>query len=294
MRKCAVLAAALAAAMCAGAAYKWENVGADRRIGGRMISEGYLRGKIVMLDRRDYADPAQKAAIEQLQTLWATYKTKPFILLGSHNGKASAKKVEAALKELGVTFPVYNDACLQKVDPTEDEKTVIENMRSDPAPYICIVDSTCRRKLYNGRDVRGATGVVGSAIIGTSTPMTAKQYMFLLDWEIENTPGRALARLREFRERFPRDAAKYDADWKRLSGDDEIKKLAKLVELSRLVKDRDVADKKAQKITPEVLEKAIDKYESLKQSSRPAVAQEAKNAIADMKWSAAGISPKKK
>ena len=80
MRKCAVLAAALAAAMCAGAAYKWENVGADRRIGGRMISEGYLRGKIVMLDRRDYADPAQKAAIEQLQTLWATYKTKPFIL----------------------------------------------------------------------------------------------------------------------------------------------------------------------------------------------------------------------
>ncbi len=60
------------------------------------------------------------------------------------------------------------------------------------------------------------------------------------------------------------------------------------------MKDRDVSDTKAQQITPQVLEKAMEKYDSLKQSSRQAVAQEAKNALADMKWSAAGISPKTK
>ena len=294
MRKIVLIAVAFAATMCACGAYKWDGVGADRRIGGRMISEGYLRGKVVLLDRRDYGDPSQKAAIEQLQTLWATYKTKPFILLGSHNGKSSAKKAEEALKKLGVTYPVYNDAWLQKVNPSEEEKRVIDGMRADPTPYVCVIDSTCRRKLYNGRDLRGAIGVVGSAIIGTSTPMNAKQYQFLLEWEVENTPGRAMLRLKEFRERFPREAATFDAAWKRFSGDEEVKKLAKLVELSRLVKDRDVSDTKAQQITPQVLEKAMEKYDSLKQSSRRAVAQEAKNALADMKWSAAGISPKTK
>ena len=94
-----------------------------------------LRGKVVLLDRRDYGDPSLKAAIEQLQTLWATYKTKPFILLGSHNGKLSAKKAEEALKKLGVTYPVYNDAWLQKVNPSEEEKRVIDGMRADPTPY---------------------------------------------------------------------------------------------------------------------------------------------------------------
>jgi len=279
--------------MCAGAAYKWENVGADRRIGGRMISEGYLRGKVVLVDRRDYGDPSQKAEIEQLQTLWTTYKTKPFILLGSHNGKSPAKKAESVMKKLGVTYPVYDDAYLQRLDPTDEEKLAIAKLRDDAAPRVCVMDSTCRRKLYSGRDVREATGVVGSAIIGASTPINASQYQFLLEWEVENTPGRALLRLKEFRERFPSEAAGFDAAWKRLSGNAEVKKLAKLVELSRQVKDRDMADRKAQKVTPDILEKAMEKYDSLKQSEDPAVAQEAKNALADMKWSAAEISPNK-
>ena len=76
------------------------------------------------------------------------------------------------------------------------------------------------------------------------------------------------------------------------ASDNEIKRLAKLVELSRLVKDRDRSSKKSARITPEILEKAIEKYIDLKQSDNPNVAQEAKNAIADIKWSEATL-PKK-
>ena len=59
------------------------------------------------------------------------------------------------------------------------------------------------------------------------------------------------------------------------------------MELSRLVKDRDLASKTSQRITPEVLETAMEKYASLKQSEDEFVAQEAKNALADLKFCAA-------
>ena len=278
-----------AAAFSVSAAYEWENVGPGDRIGGRMISAGYLRGKVVLLDRRDYGDPSNKAAIQQLQTLWATYKSKPFILLGSHHGKSDKTKVEALLKKLGVTYPVYTDAWLKKLDPTEHEIEVIQAMREDENPSLCVIDSTGQRKLFTGRDTRAAQGVVGSAIMGASTPMAAKQYNFLLDYETKMLPGRAYLRLKEYRARFPKDARKYDAVWSEMSEKAEIKKLAKLVELARLVKDRDLASTQSQRITPEVLQNAIEKYSSLKQSEDPNIAQEAKNALADLKFCEAAL-----
>lgn len=274
------------------AAYEWENIKPEAKLGGRMISAGYLRGKVVLLDRRDYGSMSQAAAIKQLQSIWATYKTKPFVLVGSHHGSSSKEQVEETLKKLGVTYPVYNDVRLVKPDATEQELEVMKAAWEKTEPSITIIDSTLRRKLYVGKDDRASQGVVGSALMAVSTPPGAKQYQFLLDYEIEKLPGRAFLRLKEFRERFPKEAAKYAADWERMSEDNEIKKLAKLVELSRLVKDRDRTTKTSQKITPEVLEKAIEKYSELKQSQNPNIAQEAKNALADIKWSEATL-PKK-
>ena len=272
-----------------GYAYEWDNVGPDNRLGGRMISAGYLRGKVVLLDRRDYTDPANAEAIRQLQALWATYKMKPFILLGSQHGTASKAKMDATLKKLGVTFPVYQDARLRKPGASKDDLEAMERIFEDERPLIQILDSTCRKKLYNGRDVRGAQGVVGSALLATSSPMTAKQYEYLLDYELVNLPGRGYLRLKEYRDRFPKESAKYAEAWKSLSAREEIKKLARLVELSRLVKDRDLASKSSRRITPEVLENAMEKYAPLKQSEDKFVAQEAKNALADFKFCAATL-----
>ena len=41
-----------------------------------------------------------------------------------------------------------------------------------------------------------------------------------------------------------------------------------------------------------MLEKAIEKYAELKQSKNPNIAQEAKNALADIKWSEATLTKK--
>lgn len=281
---------AILAAMTAGVyAYEWDNVGPDKRLGGRMISAGYLRGKVVLLDRRDYTDPANAETIRQLQTLWATYKSKSFIVLASQHGYASKSKVEATLAKLGVTYPVYLDARLTKPGASAEDLEIMQKAFEDERPSIVILDSTCRRKLYNGRDVHAAQGVVGSAILAASTPMAPKQYEFLLDWELKNLPGKAYLRLKEYRTKFPKDAAKYASDWEALSAREEVKKLAKLVELSRQVKDRDLASKSAQRLTPEILQTAMEKYAPLKQSADPFVAQEAKNALADIKFSEATL-----
>ncbi len=276
MKKFLFLIAAVGVGLSVFAAYEWENVGAADRLGGRMISAGYLRGKVVVLDRRDYGDVSKenREAIRRLQALWAAYKTKPFIVLGGHTGKAGAKRVVAVLKKLGVTYPVYADA---RADSADEE------------PRISVFDSTCRNKLYTGADPRVAGGVAGGALLSASAPATAEQYGFLLDYEIEKLPGRAYLRLKEFRSRFPEEARNYDAAWKKLAGDADVKRLAKLCELSRLVKDRDVADQKAQKLTPAMLEKTIKKYEDLKRHENPFIVQEAKNALADIKWSAATL-----
>lgn len=282
-------AALIAATSVACAAYEWENIKPEAKLGGRMISAGYLRGKVVLLDRRDYGSMSNAAAIRQLQSIWATYKTKPFVIVGSHHGSSSKEKVEELLKKLGVTYPVYTDVRLVKPDATEEELSIMQAAWEKPEPTITIIDSTLKRKLYVGKDDRAAQGVVGSALMATSTPPGAKQYAYLLDYELEMLPGRAFLRLKEFRERFPKESARYASDWERMSEDNEIKKLAKLVELSRLVKDRDRTTKTSQKITADVLEKAIEKYSELKQSKNPNIAQEAKNALADIKWSEATL-----
>lgn len=272
--------------------YEWLNISQDTRIGGRMVSPGYLRGKVVLLDCRDYADPANAEALKRLQTIWATYKTKPFVVLGSHRGEASTEKVRAVMDKLGVTYPVYKGAGLSKG----------EFANSDGKPLIYVIDSTCTRRLYGGKDDRAATGVVGSAIFAVRMPTNAKQWKFLLDYEIKNLPGRAYLRLKalmaqhdvwsEMKKKFPEDAKRYEEAKAKFSEDGEIKKLAKLVELAHLVKDRDTESEKAKKIRPEHLERVEEKYESLKGSDNPYIVQEAKNSLVDIQFAKASLKTK--
>ncbi len=278
-----LIAAFAALALAAGAgAYEWAGISPETRMGGRMVSPGYLRGKVVLFDVRDYADPANAEVLKRLQTLWAAYKTKPFIVLGSHRGPAGREKVRATMDRLGLTYPVYAGARLDGGELAE----------AGDAPRIYVIDSTCSRRLYTGADDRAATGVVGSAIFASRMPMGAKQWKFQLDYELENLPGQAYLRLRdlmaddktwaEMKSRFPADAKRYEAARTRMSEDDDIKRLAKLVELARLVKDRDTDSAAARKIRQEHLERVEEKYGDLKKSANPYVSQEAKNALVDI------------
>ena len=289
--------AALAIAACAFGGYEWDGISPETRLGGRMVSAGYLRGKVVLLDCRDYADPAAEPALKRLQTLWTTYKTKPFIVLGSHRGKAGREKVRAVMDRLGITYPVYAGAKLKGCEFAEKE--------DGGANMMYVVDSTCSRRLYAGVDDRAVAGVAGNAIFAARMPSNARQWKFLLDYEIENLPGQAYLRLKdlfssansavlaEMRSKYPDDAQRYRKAYGKMGDDGDVRKLSKLVELARLVKDRDTDSAAAKRIRPEHLDRVEDKYEDLKKSANPYIVQEAKNALGDIMFAKAALKNRK-
>ena len=72
----------------------WENIDPAHHLAGRMASAGYLRGKVVLLDYRDYGDKSGVDAMRRLEDVWQTFKMKPFVLIGSHRGTATAEKIK--------------------------------------------------------------------------------------------------------------------------------------------------------------------------------------------------------
>ena len=241
----------------------WVHLGPADRVGGRMVSGGYLRGKTVLVDCRDYGAAESADVIRQLEDTWRAFKSKPFVVLGAHRGGDA----NAAVKRLGVTYPVYSGAA-----PDGRE---LESGR------LYVFDVT-GKFLYICKDARQASGVAASAIVAAANPQTPKQWAHILDYELEFLPGKALADLREYRARNPADAARYDRDWARLSQDQDAIRLERLERMAKAARDGvprafGAAD----------LARAEKAYGALRGSADGAVAQEAKNCLADLKWAAA-------
>ncbi len=275
--------AALAAALAPAA--DWVNLTPERRIGGRMVSAGYLKGKVVVFAGMDFGKKENTDDIKDLQQVWAGYKSKPFVVVGGHTGSKDDPKAKAMMEKLGVTFPVYAGAGTETTAGFSGEG-------------IRVYD-TVGRRVYSGNDIHKAGGVAASAIFGTRRPSGPKAWRTFLDFEIENLPGQAYLRLRDLRskkdelaalkKKFPDDAARYERAYAKFDADSEVKKLAKLVELSRLVRDRDSSTSAAKRLTKAKIDSEIEKYLPLKDSANPNIVQEAKNAIADLKFAAASF-----
>ena len=121
-------------------------------------------------------------------------------------------------------------------------------------------------------------------------PRSLVQWKRFLDFELQNLPGRAWQRAEEFRKKFPNESKEYAAQFKELAAVPDVKTPAALVSVAREAKDHpDFGPKEQMKKAKlkKSMEDALRKYASLKQSSDPRVAQEAKNALADIKWTLA-------
>jgi len=268
-----VLAVSLLPSFADGVA--WKNVDPEHYLGGRKASGGYLRGKVVLVDRWGRNCPPCRELLPRMEEVWKSFKTKPFVLLGGHcAGWGTADEVKALIEEKHLTYPIYEDAGLGKGEP-----------EYGGIPFLYVVDET-GKVCYKGHDERRATEVVVTALTDMEVPKDAAMWERFLDFEIKVLPGRAFLRLEEFRKKFPQNAKKYETDFKRLKGDAEVQKLAKLVAFARLAKDFDPKNKKTKgKVTRAKIESIIQSSGSLKDSANELVAQEAKNAIADLKWS---------
>ena len=258
----ALLVALVSAALQSGAV-EWRNVDDAHRVGGRKMSSGYLQGKVVLVYRQE----AAPALLQRMEAVWNSFKTKQFVLLGSGS----------SADEGASTFAMYRDAGLAVDEPE--------------GAAIYVVDSTGSVK-YRGSDERRATEVVVTALTDMDAPKNAAQWKRLVDAELANLPGRAYLRIQEFKKKFPAEAKAYDAAFKELSAIPDIKKLAELVAFAKQAKDMRTFDAKKKHLKAKFADKlksALSKYAALVESKDPRVAQEAKNSIADIKWTQASL-----
>lgn len=255
----------------------WGGITPENHLGGRPASAGYLQGKVILVDCRDYSK--DQAALERLEDFWQSYKIKPFVVVGSHRGgdvDAVKKNIEAA----GVSFPVYADA-------TFESKTF------EPQNGLIYVIHLGGKMAIKTKDINRAYEAAISAMTWGAAPSTLPQYRKLIDYELEVLPGKAYTHIKAMQKAFPNEAQEYYfAAFKRLDENEEVKKVAKLEEIARRVKDFDPKTKKngkAVRVSKEKVESLIAGAAELKESEDPLIVQEVKNCIADLKWATADM-----
>jgi len=258
---------------------KWRNLDEKHHFGGRQASAGYLRGKVVLVDCCDYTKPECVDRVKILKDIWNAYKTKQFVIIGSHRGKHLPVKVARVCDGLGITYPVYEDAG-------------VPDDRKDGESFFYLIDAngkirTCANELGK------VQATVGSTIMAARVPSSVKKWREVLDYEVRYLPGRAYNHLKDFRKKHPLDADEYAAFEEKAAESKEIRDLAALEEYAREAKDCDYGDRKAKKPSVGKLEGVLKKYSKLKDSEDPIVVQEAKNCLAEITWAIAALKSAK-
>lgn len=270
---------ALTVALCATAqaGVNWRGITEENHLGGRKASEGYLQGKVVLVDRWGLGCPPCRALLPRMEAIWQSFKTKPFVLLGGHcRGWGAADGVKALIAEKKLTYPIYENAGLAKGEPS-----------FNAIPFLYVVDET-GEVLYYGHDERMATQTLVTALTDMESPRTITQWKRFLNYEIANLPGRAMCRYAEFKKKYPAEAKSFEAKMREVSALPDIKKLVELVEFAKRAKDMRPFDPKKEAAAKakfvKKLGNALTKYAPLKDVADPRMKQEAKNALADIKW----------
>ena len=274
---------AAASLSLSASAVDWRNLDEEHHLAGRKASKGYLRGKVVLVDRWGVNCAPCRALLPRMEEIWQSFKTKPFVLLGGHcKGWGDADGVQSLVRELGLTYPIYQDAGLAALEP-----------RFNAIPFLYVVDET-GKVVYRGRDERAATQAIVTALTDMESPRDAAEWKRFLGFELEYLPGKAFLRLAEFKKKFPAEAKAYAEKEKELKAIKDVKKLAELVDFARKAKDmrrfgekQQMRQKRYEKLVKDALESP--KYKPLLESDNPFVVQEAKNCLADLKWTAAGF-----
>ena len=129
----------------------WKGLEPENWYCGRKLTERALDGKIVMVYVFSESNEDSVALLPRIERVWSAYKSKPFVVIGSHRGGKSAK-VASIIKKSKVTFSVYEDAGRTQ-----------EPGAGGRYPIVYVVDDT-GRMIYRGRSDLEATEAVVTAI----------------------------------------------------------------------------------------------------------------------------------
>jgi hypothetical protein len=276
--KAVMLAAAVLFAAAANCGVKWTNLDDSHRLGGRKVSEGYLQGKVVLVARWSAKSLRGYSVLPRMEEVWRNFKTKPFVLLGSHCvGSASPSEVRSLLEENGVTFPVYEGAAHSLVDS-----------QSQAFPFFYVVDAT-GKVVYSGTREHNAVQAVVISLTDLQSPRNDVQLSRYLEFEIDELPASAHLRLKNLREKDPLQAARYESQWRQLDSDPQVKKVSRIVEVTRRLKDFAPKTPADTRRYPSKIREALSRFSNLKDITDPRLLREAKNSIAELKWLEASL-----
>ena len=163
MRRTLLLAAAMSA-VCAASARAggfWRGLDEASHYSGPALTEEDLAGKVVLVDEWGVNCPPCRALLPRMQAIWSSFKSKPFVLLGSHRQGLAKDRVAELVAANKLTYPIYERAGLAAGEPPN----------GGGIPFLYVVNHR-GKVVYSGRDEREATEAVVNAIGAVGAPLS--------------------------------------------------------------------------------------------------------------------------
>lgn len=152
-----VLAAALWSVTASAA--EWRNLDDAHHYSGPKVTAESLVGKVVMVDEWGVNCPPCRALLPRMEEIWTSFRSKPFVLLGSHRQGNRPDEVKALVKANKLTYPIYDACGLAEGEPAN----------GGAIPFIYVLNHR-GKVVYSGRSEREATQAVVEAITVVGLP----------------------------------------------------------------------------------------------------------------------------
>ena len=144
----------------AAQAVGWKGRGEGNYYAGPKVTEADLAGKVVLVDCWGVGCPPCRALLPRMEEIWKSFRSKPFVLLGSHRQGRQPEKVDALVKANKLTYPQYDGAGIAEGEPS---------FRG--IPFLYVVNHR-GKVVYSGHSDREATEAVVNALGEIGAPPT--------------------------------------------------------------------------------------------------------------------------
>lgn len=144
----------------AAQAVGWKGLGEGNYYAGPKVTEADLAGKVVLVDCWGVGCPPCRALLPRMEEIWKSFRSKPFVLLGSHRQGRQPERVAALVKANKLTYPQYDGAGIAEGEPS---------FRG--IPFLYVVNHR-GKVVYSGHSDREATDAVVNALGEIGAPPT--------------------------------------------------------------------------------------------------------------------------
>ena len=105
-----VLSATLFATLSSAA--EWRGLDESAWCSGPKLTPEKLRGKVVLVDKWGVYCPPCRRSLPHIESLWKKFRSKPFVIIGSHCQGEEREKIAALVSENKLTYSIYLNAKL--------------------------------------------------------------------------------------------------------------------------------------------------------------------------------------